>query len=405
MKFTVKAISKEGQTYETVLEAPDKFALYETMKGTGTSLISATPVGEKKSWNISFGGTGSTNIKMRDRIIFARNLGAMIQAGLSVSRALTVMERQARNKKFKNIVQEINKSISAGKTLAESMAAYPKVFSKLFTAMVKAGEESGSLAESLKVIATQLENSAALTRKIRGALMYPSIILFAMCGIAFFMLTYVVPTLSATFKEMNAQLPFMTQVVIDLSDFLKDNLILSLAAIIAFFSAIYMLSRLPFGKRFYDWLVLHIPIIGQLTKEINSARTARTMASLLTAGVDMVVATQITQEVLQNSYYKTVLVSVEKRIQKGETISTVFGENAKLYPPFVAEMVSVGEETGQLAQMLLSVASYYETEVDQKTKDMSTIIEPFLMIFIGLAVGFFAVSMITPIYSLSSSIN
>jgi type IV pilus assembly protein PilC len=180
---------------------------------------------------------------------------------------------------------------------------------------------------------------------------------------------------------------------------------LSILSVIIVFVGIYFGLRTTQGKRLRDKVLLKAPVVGTLTKEINSARTARTLSSLLSAGVDVVVATQITGDVLQNSYYKEVLKVVEQRIQKGEPIAEVFTQREDLYPTFVGEMIAVGEETGQLAQMLLGVAVFYESEVDQKTKDMSSIIEPFLMVFIGLAVGFFALAMIMPIYSLSSSIK
>lgn len=404
MKFNVRSIDAQGEHHEEIMEAADKPALYVLVKEKGLTLISAEEP-SRKSKLLSFDiGALFGRIKITDKINFARNLGAMIDAGLAASRALTVMEKQTRNKKFKVIIQNLNKGISQGNTLSDTMKNYPKVFPPLMVSMVKAGEESGSLAQSLRVVAGQMDNNYKLTKKIKGAMMYPAIIMVAMVIIGIFMLTYVVPTLSATFKELNADLPAATKFVIALSDFLKNNLILSFVIIIVVVVGTYTTMKTKAGKRKIDYALLHIPIIGQITKEINSARTARTLSSLLSAGVEVVIATQITRDVLQNSYYKEVMSLVEEKIQKGETIASIFNEREKLYPPFVGEMISVGEETGQLSQMLLGVATFYESEVDQKTKDMSSIIEPFLMIFIGLAVGFFALSMISPIYSLSSSI-
>jgi type IV pilus assembly protein PilC len=387
--------------YTSVVEADSKVALYDIVRSQGDTLIGAEAVRTRtfSLASVSFGG-----VKTKDKITFARNLGSMIEAGLPVSRALEVMGKQSKNKQLRKILDEIGKSINSGKTLSESMALYPKIFSHLFVSMVKAGEESGSLAQSLKVIAAQQESTYQLTKKIRGAMMYPAIILIAMVGIGYFMLTNVVPTLSATFRDLNVDLPLSTRFVIGVSDFLANNSIVSLILFVVVAGGMYLGLRTAAGRRLLDWTVLHMPVISPIAKEVNSARTARTFASLLSAGVEMVVATQITKDVLQNSYYKKVLGDIEKRIQKGESISEVFAENAHLYPPFVSEMVSVGEETGQVASMLMSVATYYENEVEQKTKDMSTIIEPFLMIFIGIAVGFFALSMIMPIYSLSNNI-
>lgn len=404
MKFTIKAIGKDGSPYTSVVDAADKFALYEKLRSEGVTLISASAEeGAKKllsKLSITIGGIGT-----RNKINFGKSLSAMLDAGLALSRALSVMEKQTKNKLFKQTIAGLNKSISTGKSLSESMAEYPKAFSSLYISMVKAGEESGSLSESLRVVTTQLENSYALTRKIRGALMYPAIILIAMIGIAIFMLTYVVPTLTATFKELNVPLPLSTRIIIGLSDFMKEHIILALLGMIVIGLGLYFASKTKKGKRALDFSILHLPLVAPLVKEVNAARTTRTMSSLLSAGVDMVDATDITRDVLQNSYYKEVMIEVKKVIEKGQPMADVLSKNEKLYPTFVSEMAAVGEETGQIAKMLLNVAVFYENDVDQKTKDMSTVIEPFLMIFIGLAVGIFAISMIGPIYSIGGNIK
>jgi type IV pilus assembly protein PilC len=403
--FKVTTIDGQGAKHEESLEAADRSSVYATLKNKNTTVLSIDEVKKTalRSFNIDI--PFLSGVKLRDKIIFTRNLAAMLDAGLALSRALTVIEKQTPQKKFKSIIIALNRKISQGMTLSQAMIDYPKVFSNLITSMVKAGEESGSLSQSLRIVATQMENSYNLTRKIRGALMYPAVIVLAMCGIGFFMLTNVVPTLAATFQSFNATLPPQTQLIINLSAFLKDNIILILIAIILVIIGLYFFSRTVFGKRVIAWILLHIPIVGPILKEINSARTSRTLSSLLSAGVDFLIAVRITTDVLQNVYYKEVMAMVEKKVQKGEPIADIFNERPKLYPSFVGEMISVGEETGQLAQMLLGVATFYENDVDQKTKDLSSIIEPVLMIVIGLAVGFFAISIISPIYSLSSVIS
>jgi type IV pilus assembly protein PilC len=402
-KFAVKFVDATGVTHKEMRESTDEAAIYADVKQRGDTLISVTEAALKGKLEFSIPFL-KRKVKMRDKIVFSRNLGSMIDAGLALSRALAVSEKQTKQKKFKSVIASLGRSISQGKTLSDGMKEYPDTFPALMTSMVRAGEESGSLSQALRTMSLQMENSYNLTRKIKGALMYPSIILIAMVGIGFFMLTYVVPTLSATFKELHADLPITTKIVIGLSDFLKGHIIISLVGIVAVVFGFYTAAKTKKGKRFLDYAFLKIPVIGMMVKEINAARTARTLSSLLSAGVDVVVATKITADVLQNSYYKEVMAIVEEKIQKGDPIAHVFAEREHLYPVFVSEMISVGEETGQLAQMLLGVATFYESDIDQKTKDMSSIIEPFLMVFIGIAVGFFAVSMIMPIYSLGNNI-
>jgi type IV pilus assembly protein PilC len=403
MKFTIRTVDGNGNHTEEIVDAADKAAVIGQVRAKGQTLISVVEAKKVSKFSMDLGSLFG-KVKTTDKINFARNLGSMLEAGLSVSRALAVIEKQTRKKKFKGIINALTKKISEGNTLSSAMKEYPKVFTQLMISMVNAGEESGSLAQSLRVVAGQMDNNYKLTQKIKGAMMYPMIILGAMVIIGFFMLTYIVPTLSATFKELNADLPNSTKFVIFISDFLKNHLIISIGIIVSIFIIAILAVRTTFGRRKVHLLLIRLPVIGEITKQINSARTARTLSSLLSSGVDVVVATQITRDVVQNVYYKEVLSIVEEKIQKGETIADVFGKREDLYPPFVGEMISVGEETGQLAQMLLGVATFYENEVDQKTKDMSSIIEPLLMVVIGIGVGFFAISMISPIYSLGNNI-
>jgi len=403
--FKYKAQKANGEVYESSGDFNDKFALYNELKKQGEVALFVEEAengesgGKLSSFLVIFNRVG-----LHDQVLFARNLGSMVAAGLPLTRALNVFLKQTKNKKLKEVISGILVEINRGQSLAQALASYPTVFSPLFVSMTKAGEQSGSLADSLKVVAKQIEQSYLLKKKIRGAMTYPAIILSVMVIIGILMLTYVVPTLTGTFKELNVDLPATTRSVIALSDFLIAHTLISFLILVALVSFSILFARTNFGKKAFDFSILRIPVIGSITKEANSARTARTLSSLLTAGVSVVEALGITSDVLQNTYYKKVLKDSAEAIQKGVSISSVFSDNEKIYPAFVAEMTSVGEETGQLAPMLLQVADYYEAEVEQRTKDLSTIIEPILMVVIGAAVGFFALSMITPMYSLVNTI-
>ena len=403
MKFHYKSVADGGEVKEGVLEAADAFALAKELKASGETLVSATPETKTKlggkGFNIAFGG-----VKLADKITFSKNLAAMIDAGLTLSRALTVLERQTKSKKFKDEISAIAKDVEKGATLSGSAAKFPKTFSSLFVSMVRAGEESGKLGESLRIVAEQMDRSFALRRKIRGAMMYPGIIMSVMVIIGILMLIFVVPTLTATFSELSVDLPASTQLIISVSDAFKNNPVLIFGGMIALIVGLIVIGKTKKGKRGYEFIAMHIPVIKGLIQETNSARMARTFSSLLSSGVEVVQAIGITRDVVQNSFYKDVLIEAEETIQKGTQLSAVFMAHEKLYPPMVGEMISVGEETGKLPHMLMQIAEFYEGEVDQKTKDMSTIIEPFLMVIIGGAVGFFALSMISPIYSMSSGI-
>lgn len=383
---------------------PDRFVLYRKIKSDGHFVVSVKEETAVKTKVVGKLNSLFGRVKMQEKINFARNLGSMVEAGLAVTRALTVMEKQTKNKKLKKLLQDLMESVSKGKTLSESLSSYKKVFSPLFISMVKAGEESGNLPNSLKTIALQMEKSHAIVKKVRGAMLYPAVIIFLMIVIGILMMVYMVPTLSETFKGLGVELPLPTRVIIFISDFLRANFLLFFASILGVAGAIVAFARSKSGSRFFNRITIKIPVIGELLKQVNSARTARTLSSLISSGVDIVVALGVTQEVLQNVFYKEVLDKAQKSVEKGDPMSAVFVANENLYPIFVGEMMSVGEETGQMSEMLLNVAVFYENEVDQKTKDLSTIIEPILMIIIGSAVGLFAISMLAPTYSLVEKI-
>lgn len=405
MQFSYKARASNGTVSTGELQARDRVEAINTIREMGVTPILVTQnMGGLLSrlGNISF---GSGKVKLSEKILFTKNLSGMLKAGLSLSRGLQVLSRQSNNKFLKKIIETLSETIDKGGTFSDGLAKYPKVFSALFVSMVRAGEESGGMPSALTEIGINLEKSYALNKKVKSAMMYPSIILCAIFLIGILMFVYVVPVLTKTFKELGTELPGSTKIVIGLSDLISNHLILLVLGIVVLVFLGVLAFRLPKTKRMIDWTVVRLPVIGTIVKEMNAARTTRTMASLLGSGVNIGRAISITKEVLQNVYYKKVMEDVEKVIEKGAPMSSVFKAETKLYPIMVGEMIEVGEETGKLGSMLLDVATFYEGEVDAKTKDLSTIIEPVLMIFIGVAVGFFAVSMLSPMYSIMDSIN
>ncbi len=401
--FIYKAKRSNGEIYKGEKDANDRYELYKILKESGEEVIDVkekfgSKIAIKNSFNFSFSIFGK--VKAQEKINFARNLGSMITAGLSMSRALSVIERQSKNKAFQKIIASLQSEITKGKTLSDAMSMYKNIFSPLFISMVSAGEKSGTLNESLKIVADQLDKSYVLQRKVKGAMMYPAIILFAMVIIAILMLTYIVPTLMKTFTELKLDLPMSTKLILFVSKLLINNGLFVLIIVVAIVSLFIFWSKKESGKKVIHLLILKIPVIGNIIKEVNSARTARTLSSLLSSGVDVVESVKITKDVIQNIYYRRILDKVGSAIEKGEPISKIFSENSNFYPIFLGEMINVGEETGKIGEMLHGVATFYEDDVEQKTKDMSTIIEPFLMIIIAAVVGFFAVAMISPMYSL-----
>lgn len=408
MKFTYTGQDREGAKVKETVDVSDRFAVYEVARQAGHTVDGISEDGNfsfKKLFDFKKLEYYTSRVKSDDLVLMTRNLSAMLVAGLPLSRSLSVIERQSSNQKLKSIIFAVRESIERGDQFNEGLARYPKVFDDLYIAMIKAGEESGGLADTLKTLAIQLERTSTLKKKIKGAMIYPAIVMIIMVIIGILMMIFVMPSITTTFKKLEVDLPATTMALIATSDFMVAHtfLVLSgmLAAVIGF---IYFLGT-HLGKVIFHFIIIHLPVIGTMVKETNAARMSRTLASLLTSGVDIIRSLNITEEVVQNIYYKPVIAEAAKRVEKGTPLSEVFAEQTKLYPVFVGEMIMVGEETGKISEMLEQLATFYENEVEQKTKDLSTIIEPILMVFIGGTVGFFALAMIAPIYSIGDSIK
>lgn len=405
MKFKFKAVKDSGEKFDGSRESQSKFSLYNELKAEGVMLISAEEQ-SRADWQkyflkyFSFLGGVST----AQKIAFAKNLSAMTRAGLSLSRALSVIERQSNNAKFKSVVEGINLEIKKGRTLSEALKNYPNIFSNLFISMAKAGEESGGLSEALANVALQMDKTYRLQKKVKGAMIYPAVIIVVMLVVGILMFVLVVPGITATFKDLNTELPASTKVIIGISDFMTAHWLLAIIGLLVLAFGIYSSLKTAIGRRIRDKVVIKLPLVAELIMEANAARVARTLASLLTAGVPVAQSIDITREIVNNFYYKQVLEEAARVVEKGENISTVFIKYPQYYPTFVGEMMSVGEETGNMAAMLSEVAIFYENDVEERTKDLSTIIEPVLMVIIGAAVGFFALSMVAPIYSVMDNI-
>lgn len=406
-EFTYTGTTADGEPVTETIDVDDRYVVYEHARELGHTVIS---VKEGSRFSIANVITMErinaflSRVKQDEIVMLSRNLAAMLTAGLALTRALSVSERQSKNPALKRILVRVREQVQSGKQFHESLSEFPKVFSPLYVSMVRAGEESGGLALALETIAKQQERSSNLRKKIRGAMIYPAIVVSAMGVIGVLMMIYVVPTLTATFNELDVELPLTTRIILGISDFLSQHTLVALVLVLVSVGALVMVYRTRIGRTAVEWSFLHMPIIGTLVRETNAARTARTLSSLLHAGVDVVSSLTITSDVVQNTFYRKIIVAAAAQVEKGRPISEEFIRNEALYPVLVGEMIAVGEETGKIAQMLEEVADFYENEVERKTKDLSTIIEPILMVVIGAGVGIFALAMIAPIYSIGDNI-
>lgn len=325
-KFTYTGTTHDGQAVTETVEAADRYAVYDIARTNGHVV---TAVREAASF--SLGGLMSmdrvnaflSRIKQDELVTTTRNVSSMIKAGLALTRALSVIERQTKNPRLKQVMQSIREDINKGKQFNEALARFPKVFSDLYIAMVRAGEESGQLSEALETLSLQMERSSSLKKKIKGAMIYPSIVITVMVIIGVLMMIYVVPTITATFSSMSVELPLTTRILVATSDFMSNHSFVVLAGLAGTIAGFIWFKRTKVGTRLFDFCTTRVPVIGVIVKEVNSARTARTLASLLKAGVDVISATNITRDVVQNVYYKDILGDAAKRVEKGTPLSEV----------------------------------------------------------------------------------
>ena len=401
--YLYTAKTKKGESKAGTLEAINKHELAAILRRQGLVLISAeTTVQKEKTGRFDLRDflRKIGRISLVEKMVFSRHLSIMIKAGLSLNQALRALAEQTKNTKFKKIISRVEENVRRGQSLSDCLAKYPKVFNELYVNMVRVGETSGNLDKVLKILAEQMRKDHELISRVKGAMMYPAVIIIAMIGIGILMMIMVVPKLTEVFTEFEMELPLSTQIIIGLSNFLKNHSLLGLVILIGLIILLRLSLRNKKVKRVLDKIYLHLPILGSLVQKVNAARFARTLSSLVDSGLAIVNALKIVAGTLGNIHFKEALINSATQVQKGKELSRALSNYRNLYPPMVIQMIQVGEQTGSLSDILKNLAGFYEEEIDNTTKNLSSIVEPIIMIIIGAAVGFFAVSMIQPMYSM-----
>ena len=401
MLYAFRAVDAAGKTLAAERESASERELADSLRREGYLLLDA-----REPTKFSVGGFRMPaivshlfgRVSLVERMVFSRNLAVMVGSGLAITRALDALAEQSSNARFHEIIQSVRQAVVNGKTFADGLRPYEYVFGTLFLNMVESGEISGNLVRVLTILSRQMKRDHDLVSKVRGAMMYPAIVLSALVLIGVLMMVYVVPTLTQTFIGLGIKLPITTRIVIGTSEFLLHDYVYVLIGLaIAAFGA-YGFAKSEGGKHTLGTIILRVPVFGPLIQKFNSARFARTLASLISSGIPITKALEVTAGVLGNVHFREALTGAAVEIQQGEPLSNILKQHSKLFPPMVTEMVEVGEETGTISKMLLRLALFYEEEVTNTTKNLSSIIEPILMVVIGAIVGFFAISMIQPIY-------
>lgn len=343
-------------------------------------------------------------ISSTNKIFLLQNLSVMIRAGVPLADALSTLAEQTKNKKLKAILFDIQKKIKEGKNFSESLEPYQINFGELFINMIRAGEASGQLDSVIKELHLQTAKDHQLMMKVRNALTYPVIIIIAMFGIGTFMMLFVLPNITNLFTELNVQLPLPTRILIAVSNFIQAHGLWLVVALFLGLTAFIKIITTVKGKYIFDSLLLKIPIVSGIIKKINLARAARSLSSLIKTDITIIETLQITSRILGNSLYKKALMESAEQVKKGNKMADVFKNYKNIFPPNIIQMVSVGEETGSLDEVLENLASFYEEEVYNTMENLPVIIEPVLMILIGVAVAGIALAIMMPIQSLTETI-
>lgn len=403
-RYTYIARSDSGEKKEGTLEAKNESGLARILKNQGFVLIFAQEeIGaQKKKKKAPFLAKKTSLV---EKMMFARNLRIMISAGTPLPKALELSSKQVKSKQFAQALLGVRDEIIKGKTFTEGLSLYPDIFSELFSSMINVGEEGGRLEEVLGILAKQMERSHELKSKIMGAMMYPAVIIIAMMGIGVLMLVMVVPKIAETFRELNIPLPPTTRLVIWLGETLAHQWYLVGGAFVLFVIFLRRFKKTNSGKKIIDTLMLKIPIISGILKMTQSAYTTRILSSLIASGVPIARSLEILSGALGNIYYKMAMKEASEEVRKGIKLSDVLMRHQNIYPSMVIQMVVVGEETGQTSEILEKLADFFEDEVGQSTKNLASIIEPIVMLMIGGAVGFFAIAMIQPMYSMLDAVQ
>lgn len=343
-------------------------------------------------------------ISRLDIALFTKNLAVMLKSGLTITESLEISIEQTSGK-LKRILKKVLLHISEGNTLAESLSNYPRHFSNFYVNVVQLGETGGSLEENLNHLSLQIEKQISLRNKIKTASIYPIFILLSTFILGVVLATFVIPRLSKLFSSLSMGLPWPTRVILSIANFFQHYSIWALVGIVAFIIFFYWLKSLRFIKPAWHYLLLSIPLVGNIMKIYNLAQITRNLSVLLKSGMPINDSLSAIVKSLQNETYKRALKNLVTQIESGDSLASVLKDHKNIFPTMVIKMVNVGEKSGQLEDILMYLANFYEEEVDNATKNLSSVIEPLLLIAIGLIVGFVGLSIIMPIYQITGSVS
>jgi len=399
--YAYTAINASGLELDGEVNAPDAGAAREALRQRGLVALS---LDERAAASQGL-GLAVKKVKPKSLQVFSRQFATMIEAGLNVVTALVILEEQTEDKKLSKVVSELRADVEGGLLLSEAMARHPRVFSRLFISMVEAGEAAGILDVVLDRVAFQIEKETRIKRRVKGAMMYPLMVMGFATLVLVGMLMFLVPIFVDIFAELGGDLPLLTQVVVNMSDILRSYYFVVFPVIGAMIYGFFRLKKTDRGRRVWDGFRMRVPFgVGAIVVKVGMARFSRTLSTLVAAGVDIIRSLEITGSTAGNSLIEDATAVVRERVHQGVPIAIPL-EDEKIFPPMVSQMVRVGEETGELEKMLGKIADFYEDEVDSSIATLTSVIEPLMMIGVGMVVGVIIISMYMPMFKLLTLIQ
>jgi len=397
--FKYRAKNKKGQTIEGLIEAPDKKMAAETLLNRDLFLVYLR---EKKKSSFWEKFRLFSKVKTKDIVLFARQLSVMISATVPVVRSLRILAKQTKNPSFRKIIIEIADDVDGGEKLSDSLAKYPHIFNNFFVSMVKTGETTGQLDSALAYLADQKERDYELKSKIKGMTVYPIFVITALIIVGIIAMVFVLPNLLEVVKETKAELPLATKILIWTSDTLVHWGWVFLLIIIALIIFLVYYNKTKEGKYRLDLFKLKMPILGGLFQRIYLVRVTRSMATLVDGGVPLVYALAVISEVVGNEVYRNLLLRAKKRVEDGHLLSDVFLES-KVVPAMLSQTIYIGEESGRLSEVLKKISAFYSREIERTLNTLISLMEPIVIVILGIGVGIMVAAIILPMYNLASS--
>jgi type IV pilus assembly protein PilC len=401
MKLRYKASSQTGKIVQGLMDARDVNEVVSYLRAKELIPIQVSP---EKDASLSKLFPMFNKVKNNDIVVFTRQLSSMLSSGLTLLRSLEIFKDQVQSKAMAEVLEGVVNEVENGKSFSMAISKYPDVFSQIYISLIKAGEKSGLLDKVLLRLADNLEKDQKLKSTIKGALTYPIIIVILMAVVVVVMMIFVIPQLSVLYKNLNIELPLSTQIVVGLSNVIISFWPLFIIVIVGVYLGFIKWKKTNDGELVIDSLVLKLPVFGKLIKQTILAEFSRTFGLLVGTGTLVVEALVQTADTANNVYYKIAIKEVAKQVEKGVSIGDALAYYP-LFPPMLVQLVKIGEQTGKVDETLGKASEYFEREVDQTVKGLTTAMEPFIMVVLGVGVSFLIISVITPIYSLISSIQ